>query len=776
MSAAPDQMFTPDLQPAARFLALLSDDEAFTFQTFSDSPDAKARKKAASDKAGYPTDPLARTMHGTLADLGNELLRRNAAGAGIYVTICKTDGSGWRRGENITTVRAVFADLDGAPIAPVRACGLEAHLIVESSPGKWHAYWWVHGLALEQFEGVQRAIAARFNGDGAVCDLPRVMRLPGFFHRKEEPFLTRIDTVNATQPYSVAQILAEFPPVLPERKPLSGEAKPDTDPVLHALNERGYYVAAKRGEDGAHHIKCPWHEGHTNGDPAAMYWEAHTGRKAGAGFKCMHDSCAQRKIQDVRDFLGLIPALVESFRCTDVGNAQRLVARHGADMRYVVEAKQFIIWRNGRWEWDDDGEAMRRAKDAARSIDDEVRAAPDERRPALRAWATKSEGHDRLRSMIALAQSEHGVPIHVSELDRDQYLLGALNGVVNLRSGGLRVPRREDLITKLAPVEYRPDATCPTFDSFLERILPSAAVRAFVQRLAGYMLTGDISEQCFVTAYGTGANGKSTFVEVMHAMLGDYAMKTEMATLLHKDQDSVRNDLARLRGARLVSSVEIARSRQLNEQLIKELTGDDRITARFLFKEFFEFTPEFKLFIAVNHKPEVHGTDEAIWRRVILLPFEQYIPPEERDKQLLHKLRGEMPGVLNWALAGCMEWQRSGLQPPEEVIAATQEYREEQDLLSNFLVSWTVIDAKAKAAAGELHRAYVLWCRDNGEQAVKQKTFGMMLRERGLRAVNQRWAGKVQRVYDGIGLLEERQKELVDRAREISRDKDEVPM
>jgi putative DNA primase/helicase len=693
------------------------------------------------------------------------------------------DPKAGRGDTNFNALHVIMVDDVGTKVARDKLPGIAPTWVLRTSRKKDGTLNFQYGYALDKpCTDQPRAkrlidhLTAQGYSDKGAGGVNRYARLPVGTNTKggkEQPH--ELFSFDPAIRYSIEQLEEAFGVNVSDAVPSDNRPRLgiEHDPLLKALDARG--MVKKKLADGKWDITCPWVEEHTRAiDDGTAYFEAHTNGYAGATFKCLHSHGADRTVKDVREFLNLMPAVAETFRCTDVGNARRLVARHGADMRYVVEAKQFIIWRNGRWEWDDDGEAMRRAKDAARSIDDEVRAAPDERRPALRAWATKSEGHDRLRSMIALAQSEHGVPIHVSELDRDPFLLGVLNGVVNLRSGGLRVPRREDLITKLAPVEYHPDATCPTFDCFLERILPSASVRAFVQRLAGYMLTGDISEQCFVTAYGTGANGKSTFVEAMHAMLGDYAMKTEMATLLHKDQDNVRNDLARLRGARLVSSVEIARSRRLNEQLIKELTGGDRITARFLFKEFFEFTPEFKLFIAVNHKPEVHGTDEAIWRRVMLVPFEQYIPPDERDKQLLHKLRTEMPGVLNWALAGCMEWQRGGLQPPEEVIAATQEYREEQDLLSNFLVSWTVIDAKAKASAGELHRAYVLWCRDNGEQAVKQKTFGMTLRERGLRAVNQRWAGKVQRVYDGIGLLEERQKELADRALERGRDKDEA--
>jgi hypothetical protein len=197
MSAAPEQMFVPDLKQAERFLALLSDDEAFTFQTFDDS---KQKRKL-----------LARIMHGTLDDHRDTLLRLNAEGAGVFVTVNETNLKGREAGD-IVEVRAVFADLDGAPIEPVCACTLQAHLIVESSPGKWHAHWLVHGLALKQFEAVQRAIAARFNSDAAVNDLPRVMRLPGFFHKKGEPFMTHIIQENATQPYSAEQILAEFPP------------------------------------------------------------------------------------------------------------------------------------------------------------------------------------------------------------------------------------------------------------------------------------------------------------------------------------------------------------------------------------------------------------------------------------------------------------------------------------------------------------------------------------------------------------------------------------
>lgn len=223
-----------DLQQAERFLTLLAVNEPVTFQTFDDSKQ-KRRK-------------LARILHGTLAEHGAELLRLNVAGAGVFVTVNETNLKG-REAKDIVRVRAVFADLDGAPLEPVRACELEAHLIVESSPGKWHAYWWVHGLSLEQFEGVQRAIAARFNGDKSVHDLPRVMRLPGFFHKKDDPFLTRIESENATQPYGAAQILAEFPLTPEEGKPsstASQRVRDDDVPEGQRHNDLKTWLVAKR--------------------------------------------------------------------------------------------------------------------------------------------------------------------------------------------------------------------------------------------------------------------------------------------------------------------------------------------------------------------------------------------------------------------------------------------------------------------------------------------------------------------------------------------------
>jgi putative DNA primase/helicase len=271
----------------------------------------------------------------------------------------------------------------------------------------------------------------------------------------------------------------------------------------------------------------------------------------------------------------------------------------------------------------------------------------------------------------------------------------------------------------------------------------------FLQRVIGYCLTGETVEQCFFLLYGPGANGKSTFLEMAHDLLDGYARKTEFSTLLAKERDSVRNDLAALHGARLVSSVEPERGRRLNESLIKELTGGDKITARFLHKEFFEFHPEFKLLLAANHKPEIRGVDEGIWRRVHLIPFEVVIPQEKRDKNLLGKLKSELPGILNWALAGCREWQKTGLCAPAEVIAATAGYREEMDFIGDFVDAYLMKDPDGFVLAGELKRAYVDWCERNGADEIKGRTLAAMMRERGYTSKTQRVNGTPTKVWVG---------------------------
>jgi putative DNA primase/helicase len=439
------------------------------------------------------------------------------------------------------------------------------------------------------------------------------------------------------------------------------------------------------------------------------------------------------------------------YNLTDLGNARRLVHRHGRNLRYCWLWRKWLVWDGKRWVKDDTGEVYRLAKETVSSIYQEAAAAPnDEARKELGKHATRSEAGARIKEMVDLARSD--VPVMPDELDASPDLLNTESGTIDLRTGELREHRREDLITKIAPTTYRPDAAAPTWEAFLERVLPGEDLRAFVQRAVGYSATGDTSEQCIFINHGGGANGKSTFQEAIAAALGDYAMRAPTEMLLAKRSDGVPNDVARLKGARFVSASETEEGRRLAESRIKDLTGQDTITARFMKAEWFDFAPTHKLWLSTNHKPEIRGTDAAIWRRIRLVPWAVTIPPAEQDKKLPIALRHELAGILAWVVRGCLLWRREGLQAPDEVRKATGEYRAEMDVLAGFLVECCELDTGHWEYAKDLYECYKRWCDENGERPEPQRKFGGRLGERGFQ--RDRGGSRGAGIWRGVRLTE----------------------
>jgi putative DNA primase/helicase len=439
------------------------------------------------------------------------------------------------------------------------------------------------------------------------------------------------------------------------------------------------------------------------------------------------------------------------YNLTDLGNARRLVHRHGRNLRYCWLWRKWLVWDGKRWVKDDTGEVYRLAKETVSSIYQEAAAAPnDEARKELGKHATRSEAGARIKEMVDLARSD--VPVMPDELDASPGLLNTESGTIDLRTGELREHRREDLMTKIAPTKYRPDAAAPTWEAFLERVLPGEDLRAFVQRAVGYSATGDTSEQCIFINHGGGANGKSTFQEAIAAALGDYAMRAPTEMLLAKRSDGVPNDVARLKGARFVSASETEEGRRLAESRIKDLTGQDTITARFMKAEWFDFAPTHKLWLSTNHKPEIRGTDAAIWRRIRLVPWAVTIPPAEQDKKLPIALRHELAGILAWVVRGCLLWRREGLQAPDEVRKATGEYRAEMDVLAGFLVECCELDTGHWEYAKDLYECYKRWCDENGERPEPQRKFGGRLGERGFQ--RDRGGSRGAGIWRGVRLTE----------------------
>jgi putative DNA primase/helicase len=439
------------------------------------------------------------------------------------------------------------------------------------------------------------------------------------------------------------------------------------------------------------------------------------------------------------------------YNLTDLGNARRLVHRHGRNLRYCWLWRKWLVWDGKRWVKDDTGEVYRLAKETVSSIYQEAAAAPnDETRKEIGKHATRSEAGARIKEMVDLARSD--VPVMPNELDTSPDLLNTESGTIDLCTGELREHRHEDLITKIAPTRYRPDAAAPTWEIFLKRVLPGEDLRAFVQRAVGYSATGDTSEQCMFINHGGGANGKSTFQEAIAAALGDYAMRAPTEMLLAKRTDSVPNDVARLKGARFVSASETEEGRRLAESRIKDLTGQDTITARFMKAEWFDFAPSHKLWLSTNHKPEIRGTDAAIWRRIRLVPWTVTIPPEEQDRKLPIALRHELAGILAWVVRGCLQWRREGLQATDEVRKATGEYRAEMDVLAGFLSECCELDTGHWEYAKDLYECYKRWCDENGERPEPQRKFGGRLGERGFQ--RDRGGSRGAGIWRGVRLTE----------------------
>jgi putative DNA primase/helicase len=437
---------------------------------------------------------------------------------------------------------------------------------------------------------------------------------------------------------------------------------------------------------------------------------------------------------------------------TDLGNAERFVDAHRDSVLWCPARKLFLVWDGQRYAWDERGEAVKLAHATARSIFHEAAdVESDEEQKAISKWALASQNESRINAM--LSQAKPYLAVGMEELDRDPWLINCQNGTVDLRTGKLKEHDPADRITKIVPVDYDPDAPCPRFKQFLKETLVDDAVITFVKRYSGYTLTGITRERLLAILYGFGKNGKTTLVELLRDVMGDYATNTDTETLLMRKYQGVGNDVAALKGARFVSAAEMEQGRRLAESKVKQLTGRDTVTARFLFGEPFSFRPAFKLWLSTNNKPVIQGTDDAIWDRLRLIPFTQRFDGDRQDPRLPGKLRSELAGVLAWMVEGCLEWQEHGLGEPDSVREATEQYRAEMDTLAAFIEDRCVVREDVVAPATPLYKQYQMWCDDAGEKPETQKMFGMRLRERGFVSDKiKRGPHKDRKGWFGIGL------------------------
>lgn len=423
----------------------------------------------------------------------------------------------------------------------------------------------------------------------------------------------------------------------------------------------------------------------------------------------------------------------------DMWNAQRLVDKYGDVLKYDV-MKGWHIYDGKVWQED----TLRQIRGLADSTITDLykyetaikqydEAHETKKYKELYKWLCSARNAGKKDNMIREAESINGIAALPDWFDKDKFLLNCSNGTLDLRTGKLRPHDKKDLITRVLDVPYEPGAKADTWDKFLDRIFEgNTDLIKFLQRAIGYTLTGSTKEQCIFILYGTGKNGKSTFIETIRAMLGDYVRKVSDKVFTSRDFNyNGMGEIARLPGARMCTTDEPNEGARLEEGLVKQITGGAPLMAKRLYKEPFEFSPEFKLWMEANHKPVIKGTDVGIWRRIILIPFNAFITAEEQDADLPAKLIGELPGILAWAVRGCLEWQKDGLQAPDEVLAATDQYRTEMDNMQAFLDECVEASSGDTVLSADMYRVYSSWCGENGLRAISSTRFGRKLQERG---------------------------------------------
>lgn len=420
----------------------------------------------------------------------------------------------------------------------------------------------------------------------------------------------------------------------------------------------------------------------------------------------------------------------------DAGNADRIVAAADGTIRYCKDLQVWYVWNDGHWRADSQGSIVRFSTTVMRGIYDEAKhEARSDDAKRLAQHASNSLSLSKITSAIELAKSCPGINVRAADLDAEPYVVGVLNGVVDLRTGLFRAARPDDLITRRMNVEYVEGAQCPIWEATLDSVFcGNRDVAEFVQRAAGYSMTGDTSEQCFFFLHGSGANGKSTVLNALREIMGDYAVQTSPDVLMAKTSVNASGptpEIARLAGPRFVAANETEEGQRLAESMVKQLTGGDAVTARVLHGAPFDFVPKFKLWLAGNHRPTVRGDDHGIWRRMVMIGFDKRYSGGEQNKHLPVQLRNEYSGVLNWMIAGCLDWQKNGLDTPEAITRLMGAYRSDMDLVQHWIDEVCTTQQNARTRAQDLYTSYRNWAIQNGHRSFSNQKFAHKLVDRG---------------------------------------------
>jgi len=788
---------------ALEFLKLLdpSPEARFNIETYTDGKERQERDPLSHR---FPTQSF-RDVEALLPKLQS----LNGKRAAIYVAVNEFNGPRKLENlERVRGVHADLDEASNTQLCKLRDT-LAPSLVVQSSTCKKQHWYWLladgEELSAEAAKAINKAISM-LGADSAAVDVARLLRLPGFQNMKHHPD-GKTKTVSTSKPptvailergprYSAAVIQAAFPVAIPQptNPPAPDPAASSTNPAQFSdqiekavsfCQTQQPVLWSGRWKD----YSDPWtgEKPFTDQSPADYalcrrigYWGLEN-RLSGGELLVFVEAVFSRSglaarpkwrlRRDYRDRTvaaackGLTPPtpLFGSVSPTaepDWSLKGDLIASRffrdvlGEKMKFVVSVGKWIRWDTDdeHWRWCELGEEV----EATKQLIVELRRLAHmhaANHPDTGAKLTNEiaglQREPRIRAVINLAKSEPGVSLGPQILDAHPKLLGVRNGVVDLRTGSLSPNRPELLITKYVDIEYDEDAKCPLFKSFLHEVFEgdTDTIDA-VHRLAGLTVTGCTGEEVIVFCVGIGANGKSIFGNIMTSIMGQYAVTAPSSLLAARraDDHGARSDLAMLRGARLVSINELPGGMKLDETVAKQLAGREPISARFLHKEYFTFDPQFTPWVRTNHRPIIKGTDDGIWRRMVIVPFNRTFSLDEQDHDLEKKLRSEREGILVWLVQGATLYLKSGLQHSRAMQAGIKEYRANSDLLGEFLADHTTSAPDAEEKQSDLFMRYQLWCESNALRPSSRRSFTEQLKERGF---GQRKSGSV-RYYTGL--------------------------
>lgn len=525
------------------------------------------------------------------------------------------------------------------------------------------------------------------------------------------------------------------------QRQIQGKTALPVDDVVEALR-RGN-CNPQQGGDGTWSSRCAF-----CGQGGSRFWANGSGTIIESGCQCpvddqvreieaYHGGGAHTGSQHRAATPGWKPCTT-GHHLTDSGNGYRLIDAHGENIRHVT-GQGWFTYGDGLWTQDEKRVDQMCHRVAVSIYQEAADEKDDAQRQLLSKWARVSEAVAKRRSMKDSAYCDPQVSAEMIDFDADPLLLGVENGVVDLRTGELRDHRRDDLITRRAPVEYDPDAHSDMWMRFLDDATGGdEELQAFLQRAVGYSLTGLTRDEVLFFVHGPAASGKSTFMDAVKAAFGTYATTANFETFCDASRSAggANEDIARLAGKRLVTSIEVAEGKRLAEGVVKMLTGGDMVAARLLYQKTFEYRPQFTLWLVANHEPGVSADDDAMWRRIIKVPFDHVVAEADRDPRVKAELLDVArsgAAILAWAVRGCIEWQRDGLQVPDRVRQATQAYRSDQDVMAQFIAERCEVAAALSTPGNKLYQAYKKWCDDENEHPITGTMFGRRMNDRGFK-------------------------------------------